>query len=81
VLAALVPLLAVLTLVLMGSENRWVLVVLSAGGLLGVSLGFLLFRAIQGDLETRARLLSPPGYGHSGLSDSSDSFPAKLATR
>jgi eukaryotic-like serine/threonine-protein kinase len=60
-LAALVPLLAVLTLVLIGSENRWALVVLSAGGLMGVSLVFLLFRGIQSDIAALTQAVRPAG--------------------
>ncbi len=60
-LAALVPLLAVLALVLIGSENRWAMIALSAGGLVGVSVVFVLFRAIQGDLAALARVMSPAG--------------------
>jgi serine/threonine protein kinase len=58
-LAALVPLLAVLALVLTGLENRWALTALSAGGLVGVSVVFLLFRALQTDLDALTRAVSP----------------------
>jgi hypothetical protein len=58
-LAALVPLVAVLVLVVTGSESRWALTVPSVGGLVGVSAVFLLFRALQIDLDALARVLCP----------------------
>jgi len=74
VLAALVPLLAILALVLLGSENRWALTGLSAGALVGVSLVFLLFRTIQGDLAALAYAVCPLEDRPSATSDTVDSW-------
>lgn len=53
-------LLAILALVLLGSESRWALAGLSAGALVGVSLVFLLYRTIQGDLAALAGAVYVP---------------------
>ncbi len=60
-LAAAVPMLAMLALAVLGSANRLALAGLSAAGLAGFGLAFGLFRAIQDDLATLATVVRPPG--------------------
>ncbi len=56
-LAALVPLLAVLALVLIDSKARVTLLILSAASLCGLGLIFALFRFIQIDIKTLRNIL------------------------
>jgi hypothetical protein len=60
-LAASVPMLAVLLLALLGSANQLALAGLSAGGLLGFALAFWLYRLILSDLDALVQALGPPG--------------------
>ncbi len=57
-LAASVPMIAVVILVLAGLERRFELVALAAGGVLGFGIALTAFRLVQADLETLIRLLS-----------------------
>lgn len=57
-LAALVPMIAVVILVLSGSNSRFELVALAAGGALGFGIALSAFRLVQADLTTLIRLLS-----------------------
>lgn len=57
-LAASVPMIAVLILVLSGSNSRFELVTLAAGGVLGFGIALSAFRLVQADLATLIRLLS-----------------------
>jgi hypothetical protein len=60
-LAASVPMLAVVALVLTGSSNRLALMVLSISGLAGFAVSFWLARLINDDLAALAGTLRPPG--------------------
>jgi len=57
-LAALVPMFAVVILVLSGSNSRFELVALAAGGAIGFGIALTAFRLVQADLATLIRLLS-----------------------
>lgn len=57
-LAASVPMIAVVILVLSGSTDKFELVVLAAGGVLGFGIALSAFRLVQADLVTLIRLLS-----------------------
>lgn len=58
-LAASVPMIAVMLLVLSGSNDRFELVVLAAGGVIGFGIALFAFRLAQSDLATLIRLMSP----------------------
>jgi hypothetical protein len=58
-LAAVAPMLSVAAWAALGSENRTALGVLSAVGLLGFGLAFVLSRAIQADVEALAHTHAP----------------------
>lgn len=58
-LAALVPMIAVVILVLSGSNSRFELVALAAGGAIGFGIALTAFRLVQADLTLLIRLLSP----------------------
>jgi eukaryotic-like serine/threonine-protein kinase len=58
-LAAVAPMLSVAAWAALGSENRTALSVLSAVGLLGLGLAFVLSRAIQADLEALVNTYAP----------------------
>ena len=57
-LAASVPMVAVVILVLSGSNSRFELVTLAAGGVCGFGIALAAFRIVQTDLATLIRLLS-----------------------
>lgn len=57
-LAASVPMIAVTILVLSGSNDRFELVALAGGGVVGFGIALSAFRLVQADLETLVRLLS-----------------------
>eukprot|EP00456_Euglypha_rotunda_P069869 TRINITY_DN616_c0_g3_i1.p1 TRINITY_DN616_c0_g3~~TRINITY_DN616_c0_g3_i1.p1 ORF type:complete len:689 (+),score=133.12 TRINITY_DN616_c0_g3_i1:10670-12736(+) len=57
-LAASVPMIAVTILVLSGSNDRFELVALAGGGVVGFGIALSAFRLVQSDLETLVRLLS-----------------------
>jgi hypothetical protein len=57
-LAASVPMVAVVILVLSGQDTRFELVTLAAGGLLGFGIALSAFRVVQADLTTLIRVLS-----------------------
>jgi serine/threonine protein kinase len=57
-LAASVPMIAVVILVLSGSNSRFELVALAAGGVLGFGIALTAFRIVQTDLATLIRTLS-----------------------
>lgn len=57
-LAASVPMIAVVILVLSGSDRRFELVALAAGGVIGFGIALTAFRLIQADLATLLRMLS-----------------------
>jgi hypothetical protein len=56
-LAASVPMIAVVILVLSGSNNRFELVTLAAGGAAGLGIALTAFRLVQADLSTLVRML------------------------
>ncbi|MCA9060530.1 MAG: serine/threonine protein kinase [Planctomycetaceae bacterium] len=56
VLAAAVPMLAVLILAVAGLNRRWVLGILAIAGFVGVALTTVVFRELQRDLQTLARV-------------------------
>lgn len=56
-LAASVPMIAVVILVLSGSNNRFELVTLAAGGAAGFGIALTAFRLVQADLSTLVRML------------------------
>jgi hypothetical protein len=61
-LALTVPMLSVAILVVvMGSQARFALGALSAGGVAGFIVAFVLFRTLQADLEALQRVASPAG--------------------
>jgi eukaryotic-like serine/threonine-protein kinase len=64
-LAASVPMLAMLALALTESQSHFALVVLSASGLAGFAATFWLSRVIAADLEALAFALAPPRSGAS----------------
>lgn len=67
ILAASLPLLAVVVLVLIGSaQGRLILGILSAGSLLGFGLIFYLARTIQADLATLSWIVQPKGDADAG---------------
>ena len=57
-LAASVPMVAVVILVLSGLETRFELVTLAVGGLVGFGIALTAFRVVQADLGTLIRMLS-----------------------
>ena len=57
-LAALVPMVAVVILVLSGSNSRFELVALAAGGAIGFGIALSAFRLVQADLTTLVHLFS-----------------------
>lgn len=73
-LAAAMPMLAVITLVLIDSQSRFGLGMLSAVGLMGFALAFWHYRMIQADLQALVNALRPPGEASSQNSDSSQSL-------
>lgn len=73
-LAAAMPMLAVITLVLINSQSRFGLGMLSAVGLMGFALAFWHYRMIQADLQALVNALRPPGESSSQNSDSSQSL-------
>jgi hypothetical protein len=73
-LSAAVPLLAVTALVLIGSQNRFALGVLSAGGLAGCGLAFWSARTILADLQALAYAVHPSGEHSFAESRSFEAF-------
>jgi hypothetical protein len=73
-LAAVIPMLAVMALVLIGSENRFALGALSAAGLAGFGLVFWLHRTIQADLQALVYAVQPPTEVLAGSSGSFDTL-------
>jgi hypothetical protein len=59
ILAATVPMLSVAILVLMGSQSRPALALLSVGGIAGLVVALLLFRQLQSDLNALALVATP----------------------
>lgn len=57
-LAASVPMIAVMILVLSGSNSRFELLALAAGGILGFGIALTAFRLVQADLATLMQLVS-----------------------
>jgi eukaryotic-like serine/threonine-protein kinase len=60
-LAATVPMLSVVILVLIGSQARFALGLLAAAGLAGFGLAFMLFRTLQSDLAALTVIATSPG--------------------
>jgi hypothetical protein len=60
-LAATVPMLSVVILVVIGSQARFALGLLAAAGLAGFGLAFLAYRMLQSDLAALTLIAAPPG--------------------
>ena len=73
-LAASVPMLSVVILVLIGSQARFALGVLAAAGLAGFGLSFLAYRMLQADLAALTMIAAPPGEAGDSTSVLSRSF-------
>ena len=73
-LAASVPMLSVVILVLIGSQARFALGVLAAAGLAGFGLSFLAYRMLQADLAALMMIAAPPGERGDSTSVLSRSF-------
>ncbi|HTI51842.1 MAG TPA: serine/threonine-protein kinase [Planctomycetaceae bacterium] len=69
-LAASVPMLSVAVLVLIGSQARFALALLAAGGVFGLATTFLLFRTLQTDLAALTLVTAPPGEQRDSMSES-----------
>src|SRR5262249_45071090 len=73
-LAASVPMLSVVILVLIGLQARFALGVLAAAGLAGFVLSFLAYRTLQADLAALTMIAAPPGETGDSTSVLSRSF-------
>jgi eukaryotic-like serine/threonine-protein kinase len=73
-MAASVPMLAVAVLVLTGSQARFALGVLAAGGIFGLATAFALFRLLQADLAALAVVAAPAGELRDSTTDSFATF-------
>ena len=73
-LAATVPMLSVVILVVIGSQARFALGLLAAAGLAGFGLAFLGYRMLQSDLAALTVIAAPPGDASDTSSALSRSF-------
>lgn len=73
-LTATVPLLAVGILVIVGSQARYALGILAAGGLVGLGIAFAFFRTLQADLTALIAAAAPPGETRDTTSEAIGSF-------